>query len=729
MKFARGGSNGRGTILTLFNAGMLPIRVRLAWLVLMGCSGYNTPRAIAHDIEERIDGMTRRLSLLLAVFLLAACALPFTAQPTPEPLAPTITTAAPPEFLTQEPASPRTSTVTPAALRPTAAPLPTTVAIAAGDLDDPARIAAAVPAERGQVELAEEFKHLGAIPKVARTTPLDVKVGDLETFWVANVRDNTNYTVEAKLRYVGPVVLMYVDTSVDVDQTDIEKSAKEFEDKIYARDHELFGHELSPGIDGDPRLTILNTPVQGAGGYFSSADGVVKAVNRFSNEREMFVIGIDSYPLGTDSYESTLAHEFQHMIEWNVARRSPSWFNEGMSRLAEDLNGYVENGTAQQYLNQPDVQLNTWSSDASQTGEHYGTSQLFMRYFQEQYAGEKGLAELIADDAGNNLEAFAQIAARKRPDIKRFADLYADWATANVVNDPSVGDGRYAYKLLPGSAALTDVEPGQQHATVAQFGADYLGVLKGPLTIDFDGAEAIGLTGAEPKDGRYMWWSNRGDDSVETLTREFDLSGAQKATLQFSTWYEIEKDWDYGFVTVSTDGGQNWTTLKGKSTTDNDPQGQNFGNGLTGVSGSPGAEPDKGTRAKWIEEQMDLTPFVGKKILLRYWVVNDAGYNAEGMLIDNIRIPELSYRDSAEEGDGGWQAQGFVRTTGELPQDWTLRFIYTKDGKIAVEPVAVDAQGRATVTVPNGERAILAVMGSTEFTTEPASYGYSVSKP
>jgi hypothetical protein len=456
---------------------------------------------------------------------------------------------------------------------------------------------------------------------------------------------------------------------------------------------------------------------------------VVKAINRFSNEREMFVIGINHYPLGDDGYGSTLAHEFQHMIEWNLARRSAIWFNEGLSQLAEDLNGYVGGGPVYAHLLQPDVQLNAWSSDAAQTGQHYGTAHLFMRYFYELYGSESGLSDLIKADAGNNLEAFVQVAARKRPDIKSFEDLFADWVVANAINDDSVGDGRYAYKLLPETAALSAIQAGQVITSVQQFGADYLGVLDGPLTIDFDGAETVGLTGGQPKDGRFMWWSNRGDDSVETLTREFDLSGVQKATLQFSTWYEIEKNYDYGFVSVSADGGKTWTTLKGRTTTDSDPQGHNFGNGLTGVSGAPEAEPDKGTRAEWIDEQMDLTPFAGKKILLRFWVVNDEGYNAQGMLLDNIRIPELSYSDGAEDGEGGWQAQGFVRTTGVLPQEWTLRFMYVRGGKINVEPVPVDAEGRATIDLPEGERAVLAVMGTTQFTTEPASYSYTISQP
>jgi hypothetical protein len=412
------------------------------------------------------------------------------------------------------------------------------------------------------------------------------------------------------------------------------------------------------------------------------------------------------------------------MIEWNIARRSPSWFNEGLSTLAQDLNGYVEQDTAMQYLQQPDVQLTGWSSDAAQTGEHYGTSQLFFRYFHAQYAGDNGIAELIKADAGDNLEAFVPIAARKRPDIKSFADIYADWAVANVLNDPKVGDGRYAYDLLPDRAVIQPLKP-DQTTTVSQFGVDYYGELRGPLTLNFDGADQVGLTSARPKDGRYAWWSNRGDDSIETLTREVDLSGVKQATLRFSAWYEVEKDWDYGFVTVSTDGGKTWKTLKGRTTTDYDPQGQNFGNGLTGVSGSPQAETDKGTHGQWVDEQMDLSPYAGKRVLLRFWVVNDAAYNAEGLMLDNIQIPELKYADGGEDGDGGWQAQGFVRTTGELPQTWALRLVRVKGGTTTVEPLAVDAAGRATVQLAAGERGVLAVIGTTPFTTETAQYHLS----
>ena len=700
--------------------------------------------------------MKRCLCLLMVMLILAACSPsgpPEQAARTPTPESPSVgevqpdRTTEPALEETEAPAEPEQSATEPAETAATeqagateeatetevetTAPADTAATEEAGAtvVDDLAVIDAAEPLPRDQTALVEQFEKTGDLPDVARTEPLDVKVGDVETFWVSDVIDDTNYQVEAELRYAGPIVLMYVDTSIEVEQEAIEQSARTFEEEIYPRDRELFGEERSPGIDGDPRLTILNTTVRGAGGYFSSADTVVKAVNRFSNEREMFVVSIDSYPLGTDAYAATLAHEFQHMIEWNMSRRSPSWFNEGMSALAEDLNGFTDHGTAMLYLEQPDIQLTGWSSDAAQTGEHYGTSQLFMRYFYDQYGGAAGIRELISSDAGNNPEEFARVAAGTRPEIESFADLYADWAVANVLNDPDLDGGRYAYDLLPGVARVNELEAGEVITTVSQFGVDYLGVVEGATEIEFDGDETVGLTGAQPEDGQYMWWSQRGDDSVSTLTREFDLSGVQQATLQFSTWYEIELNWDYAFVAVSEDEGESWTTLPGKTTTTEDPQDQNLGNGITGVSGAPGVEPEKGTRGQWIEEEMDLTPFAGKRILVRFMIVHDTAYNAQGLLIDNLRIPEIDYADDVETADGGWAAEGFVRTTGNLPQLWTLRLIRVKDRQPTVEPVVVDAEGRATIEIERGERGVLAVIGATPFTTEPGTYRYTTIAP
>ncbi|GIW02576.1 immune inhibitor A domain-containing protein [Roseiflexus sp.] len=649
---------------------------------------------------------------LLVIALLSACAgavpslppshLPVIASPT---VAPSVTP----------------SSVPVAPIRPTASIVPVTAPI-----DELTTIAAAVPAPRDQRAISAAF-HGGDIPHVARTMPLDVRIGATETFWVADVSNNVNYTVTAQLRYAGPVVLMYIDTTLDVPQHLIEQSAQVFEERIYPRNRLLFGEERIPGVDGDARLTILNTRIRGAGGYFSSADGVTRAVNRFSNEREMFVIDAVAFPPGSETYNATLAHEFQHMIHWHRQPRSPTWFNEGLSMLAEDLNGLGDNGAALAYLRNPDTQLTTWAPGSGVT-RHYGAAQLFMRYLYEQYAGDSRPADWIDADAGNNVHVLANLAAYRRPDIVTFADLFADWAVANALNDPYVDDGRYAYRGIPTRAATMRLEPGTTSATVRQFGVDYMGPLDGPLAIDFDGADTVQLVGALPAEGRFAWWSNRGDESVSTLTRHLDLRSVSRATLTFRLWHELERDYDYAFVTVSTDGGTHWQTLPGITTRADDPQGHNMGYGFTGVSGAPDVALG-GVRGRWIDERIDLTPFVGQDVLLRFWVISDAAINGPGMLIDDIRVPEIGFADGAETDDGGWDAIGFVRTSGILPQRWVVRLLLFDSDETRVIIPEIDNQGRISLRVAAGQRAILLVSGATHFTTEPASYRVNLYQP
>lgn len=646
---------------------------------------------------------------LLAVALLSACT-GVTQAPTPSPIQITASPTAAPSIASSPapviPVRPTTSTITP--------------------LDELAAMAAAVPAPRDQRAISVAFN--GAdIPDVARTTPLDVRVGAIETFWVADVSNDVNYTVTAQLRYAGPVVLMYVDTSLDIPQHLIEQSAQVFEERIYPRNRFLFGEERIPGVDGDERLTILNTRIRGAGGYFSSADGVTRAVNRFSNEREMFVIDAVAFPPGSDIYNATLAHEFQHMIHWHRQPRSPTWFNEGLSTLAEDLNGLGDNGAALAYLRNPDTQLTTWTP-GSGVMRHYGASQLFMRYVYEHYAGDTRPADWIDADVGNNPQALADLAAQRRADIGSFADLFADWAVANVLNDPTAGDGRYAYRGLPTRATTVRLEAGTTSATVRQFGVDYLGPLEGPLTIDFDGTDTVQLVGALPLEGRFAWWSHRGDESVSTLTRRLDLRNVPRATLTFRLWHELERDYDYAFVTVSTDGGIRWQTLPGITTRTDDPQGHNLGHGLTGISGVPDAALG-GARGRWIDERIDLTPFAGQEVLLRFWVISDAAINGPGLLLDDVRIPEIAFSDGAETDDGGWEAMGFVRTSGILPQHWIVRLVLFDGDETKVIAPALDAQGRASVQLTPGQRAILLLSGATPFTTEPASYRIDLYQP
>ena len=92
------------------------------------------------------------------------------------------------------------------------------------------------------------------------------------------------------------------------------------------------------------------------------------------------------------------------------------------------------------------------------------------------------------------------------------------------------------------------------------------------------------MTGLLPTDansGKYTFWSNRGDESDMTLTREFDFTSVSAPiSLSFSMWYDLETDYDYVFLEASTDGGETWQILTTPSGTDEDPTGNSLWLGI-----------------------------------------------------------------------------------------------------------------------------------------------------
>lgn len=682
------------------------------------------------------EAMIKRTSLagLLALFLTACAPFGATQRPAP-PMPPTAAPSAvarPGETVV---APPPDASPSPIAINATPAPTTdTTPAPAAQSDEEIAALDAAVRPLRDQVELARALGSCrpdpDACPVVASTEPINAQVGDVRPFWVTNMADNTQFEIQAELRYVGPVVLMYVQQGMPFNQRDLERAAQTFEQEIYPRTREIFGSEVQPGVDGDNRITILNAddPSERVLGYYSSQDSLTRQVNRYSNEREMFFMNIALMAFDDPTYLDVLAHEFQHMIHQNEQPGSATWFNEGASQLSEDLNGYYNNGFVPFYLFDTDVQLNAWATGPGASGAHYGAAHLFLRYIYAQYAGEEQIRPLVRANAGNNLQAFVDLAAATRPDITSFGQLVADWAVANLIDDRDAGDGRYTYdtghdlpNLLPIRVEPVELFSGAHRDSVAQFGVDYYSLAPG-ASFTFSGNTTVQL-GAEMPHGATSWWSGRSDDTYATLTRPLDLRGLNSATLQFATWYEIENDYDYAFVTVSTDGGATWETLEGTHTTTDDPQGVNYGFGITGVSGKPGAKIEDGARGQWVEETMDLTPYAGQEVLLRFWQINDQGFNAPGIFIDDIRVPELGFSDDVESGQNGWQAEGFVRVDGDLPQQWELRLVrIDSSGAITVEPLPVDTSGTASGSLASGERGVLVVIAATPHTTERANY-------
>lgn len=565
---------------------------------------------------------------------------------------------------------------------------------------------------------------LQAICNVSTTVQAKTySIGDQETFWISNSDTAEHEQITATLMYETAHSYFWVEEGTDVDEGDMKRLMDTFENEIYPTDREFFGSEANPGVDGDPHIYVIYATSIGhnIAGYFSSVDSFNPEVSEYSNAHETYVLGT-SQDLGDEYTYGTLAHEFVHMIQNASDRNDVSWMNEGFAEVGSFLNGYYVGGADWFYVQQPDMQLNTWVDNQSPDfSAHYGQSFLYLTYFLDRFGEEASKA--LTNNPENDLPsvdgtlADLNITDPQTGQVITADDVFMDWATTLYLMDGSVGDGRYDYKNYPNAPTVTATEsisscPQTVDGTVNQYGMDYYKIdCTGDYTLTFTGSTVVGLLPTSPHSGDYVFWSNRGDESDMTLTREFDFTAVTAPiNLSFAMWHDLETDYDYVFLEASTDG-ENWEILTTPSGTEEDPSGNSYGWGWNGQTND------------WVTEEVDLSQYAGQKVQIRFEYVTDAALNGEGFLLDDVRVDAINYTSDFEADDGGWVAEGFVRVDNVLPQTYRLNLIIQGD-TTTVTPITLNADQTAEIplTLQDGEEAILIVAGTTRFTRQPNAY-------
>jgi hypothetical protein len=564
---------------------------------------------------------------------------------------------------------------------------------------------------------------LQAICDVPTTVPSKTyQPGDQETFWTTNVDTVENFQVTATLRYVTPHLYFWVENGAAYNQEDVKRLGDAFENKMYPTDREFFGSEWTPGIDNDPHVYVLYVRGTGASnaGYFSSPDEYNPKVQEYSNGHEIFFFNADNVDLSAEDAYSTLAHEFQHMIHWNTDQNETSWLNEGFSMVAQLLNGYPTY-FEYAYIDNPDLSLPDWSPDPGENGAHYGQSFLYLAYFLDRFGED--VTKAVVKNQENSLTSIDDTLSTLNitdPQTNQSItadDVFMDWAATMYLMDGSVSDGRYHYKNYPDAPRIAAPEtlltcPGTASGSVNQYGVDYLTInCSGEHTLHFSGSTVVGLLPADAHSGKYAFWSNKGDGSDMTLSREFDLTNINgPVNLSFAMWYDLETDYDYVFLEASTDG-KTWQILTTPSGTDQDPSGNSYGWGYNGQTND------------WKTEEVDLSQFAGQKVQIRFEYVTDGAVNGEGLLLDDVQVDAINYQSDFETDHGGWEASGFVRVENVLPQTFRLSLI-TKGETTTVTQIPVNPDQTADIplSLRPGQEAVLVVTGTTRFTRLPAAY-------
>ena len=400
-------------------------------------------------------------------------------------------------------------------------------------------------------------------------------------------------------------------------------------------------------------------------------------------------------------YESTFAHEYQHLLEFWASPGERTWVNEGLSDFAMSLTGYsfpaktVEelgfDSHVQTFLGWrllqtpfnpipqpnggPENSLTAWDDQGNlETLADYGATYTFHELLASRY-GAAFMSDLHNEDT--NGIAGLQKVLDKYLTGKTAQQLFHEWAAMNAL-DRSLDNGAN----LRGPTRKADYQVDSLHSAIywenpqthnsagaPPNGSDYTAVRDGAGTflsaaqvnsISFKGAKTHKLlpvtwqVDANPPThaGNPALLSAAQDNLNRVILREVSVPVAGP-TLTFETRFGLEATWDFAFVQVSTNNGQTWTSLANANTTSNHDPGAS----AAIVAQLPGFTGD----ADWHTETFDLSAYAGQTVLLAFRNMTDTntlgngGLIGPGWWVDDVRVGGELISDGGTLD--GWRAE------------------------------------------------------------------------
>ena len=285
-------------------------------------------------------------------------------------------------------------------------------------------------------------------------------LGQNVSFYVNSNFDRYERTdLSATLKHVSERLYFYVENSFWTELNsagqlrllnNISDLAIEFETNIYPKEVTSFGSESNPGIDKDPRITILLEELaEGNGGYFDTANGYTRKEISSSNERDMIVVSVRSVLAGLNFSKVFLAHEFQHLISFNQKDISKNvseevWLNELRSEYAISLVGYdqlFERSNLKHrfdaFIDSPSDSLTEWPNK----NPDYAIANVFGQYLAEQFGNSIVLDTIKSDLIG--IPSINEYLERSGY-WERFEDVFGRWMVALYLNNQSQ-DTRFGF--------------------------------------------------------------------------------------------------------------------------------------------------------------------------------------------------------------------------------------------------------------------------------------------
>jgi hypothetical protein len=401
------------------------------------------------------------------------------------------------------------------------------------------------------------------------------------------------------------------------------------------------------------------------------------------------------------AYESTVAHEWQHLLHYEYFIAGDEIFmNEGLSMYAEFLTGYgIDPDYLNSYFATPDNSLTEWGDQGDiNILADYGAGALWSMYLSDRYGPEFLRLYFLLGTYGVYGIDGIDYALYFSHYNERFPEVYRDWKLANLIRADSPGAGKYNYKSL--NLNSPDYIPVRMYeisglpvpsttgtsfgntitilgydtgvSRMSQWGTDYIALKdwNRPGHIYFDGDDTtspLPCLWTLTDDG---WYSGTGIDLANFLIAGNAYVSSANPTLTIVTAYGLETLWDYGFVQVSTDGGATWTSLANAFTTmDHDPSAH-----PDIIANLPGLTDYNPDWPAWTTMDFDLAAYAGMNVMIGFRYMTDWATTYEGWWINSATV------------------SGTALTLTQVPQTAKAQFqvtsvtVHLVDGKIEYIP-------------------------------------------
>jgi hypothetical protein len=496
-----------------------------------------------------------------------------------------------------------------------------------------------------------------------------------------------------------------------VTQAQVDKLRAEFDTNIYPKATAFFG---TPDVHDGSKSPLAGKNVPA--GYYEGSDKVIMLVDNIQDDNyttpsyPFFVAGfywqtLENYidrniiTIDTNSWETrlestffgTTIHELQHLIHADNDSAEETWLNEGMSTFSEYLGGYGhDDSSINFYLDHPENSLVNWDEhQGAKTGPEtiadYGQVYLFTLYMNDKFG-----REFIRDLALSETQGMNSVneVLKAHGSSLDFTQLYQNFITALTLDSDRVGNGVYNFDSIDLRDVIVNQTTKEKRGKTIDFekavtfekegvpawGGDFkeLDFQDKIRSISFDGVDFLSSPWQSVVDptnaSNKVLWGNAGDEADNAIILESDLSGVESATLNFDHYLDIEEQWDFGVVQVSTDGGETWKSLANENTR-SDVVEEGYPKIKENVPGFTG------NLKIWREESFDLSEYAGQKVLVSFRYLTDWGHTDSGWFIDNIEIPEIGYTNDGSSTDS---FKSFQELAGQYV-NYTVTFINEKE--------------------------------------------------